>query len=302
MRKLAWITAGFTYFLMVWGNLVSATGSGLACPDWPLCHGTITPPVRPEIILEWGHRLIAFCTSVLIVLSTVSVWKLSKKDAFYSNVFRVLLKGVLLLLAIQIVLGGITVLLELSILVSTTHLINATIIFSAILLLAFMTQWRENLIAADSPKLRRLGFAACIGLLIQFTLGGLVRHGHAGLACPFFPNCLDGFLPIPFTPQTAVAFFHRWWGVLMLGVYVQFVIAARKQAPALLRLSQITLGVVLFQVLLGIGTVLMGLNTHLRATHAALGYFLWALTFATWVRAGGLKSVWSTAPAATSGA
>src|SRR5204863_5788094 len=102
MRKLAWITAAFTYFLMVWGNLVSATGSGLACPDWPLCHGTILPPVRPEIVLEWGHRLIAFSTSALILLSVGTVWRLSRSDPFYRDVLNVLLKGVLTLLVIQI--------------------------------------------------------------------------------------------------------------------------------------------------------------------------------------------------------
>ena len=42
-------TVFFTYLLMVMGSFVTSTGSGLACPDWPLCYGTVTPPLRLHI-------------------------------------------------------------------------------------------------------------------------------------------------------------------------------------------------------------------------------------------------------------
>src|SRR5688500_16107579 len=98
--RLGWVTVGFTYFLMVWGNLVSSTGSGLACPDWPLCHGTVTPPLRIDIILEWGHRLLAATATILIV---ATVWRVLKSDhdAGLKRAGKVLLA----LLLIQILLG-----------------------------------------------------------------------------------------------------------------------------------------------------------------------------------------------------
>src|SRR5690349_8856211 len=129
MRKftwMAWATVAFTYFLMFWGNLVSATGSGLACPDWPLCHGTVAPGFDPAVVLEWGHRLLAAAATFLILTLIYQV--LRSKDAAHANLKRSV-KTLVALLAVQILLGGTTVLLGLSVTVSTVHLIVASVVF-----------------------------------------------------------------------------------------------------------------------------------------------------------------------------
>jgi heme A synthase len=40
------VTVGLLFLLLVWGNLVAGLKAGLACPDWPLCHGKVLPPWR----------------------------------------------------------------------------------------------------------------------------------------------------------------------------------------------------------------------------------------------------------------
>jgi heme a synthase len=42
-RALAVPTAVAAYLLVLLGGLVRISGAGLACPDWPLCHGWLSP-------------------------------------------------------------------------------------------------------------------------------------------------------------------------------------------------------------------------------------------------------------------
>lgn len=288
--RLGWLTVGFTYFLMVWGNLVSSTGSGLACPDWPLCHGTITPDFSIAVMLEWGHRLLAFTTTVLIIATVVYLFRAPKKLGYAT--LKKSGHSLLFLLGTQIVLGGTTVLLGLSVAVSTIHLIIATLVFSGLITVACCLTWGTPIIAKPSHKLRRLAVTGLAAMLIQLALGALVRHGHAGLACPRFPSCLDGFLPIPLTFETAVAFTHRWWGIVMLGLFFHLLRTAAKESKPLARAAGRLTGLSVAQVVLGIGTVMSGLNTHSRATHAAVGYAIWGLLFYVALRSGAFRWLW----------
>ncbi len=262
MRTRAWLTVGFTYFLMVWGNLVSATGSGLGCPDWPLCHGTITPPFAREVFFEWGHRLIAFTTAVLICATIYQVLRSPKLSPSLKRLGR----SLLFLLVIQILLGALTVLLGLSLIASTVHLMIATFVFSGMITLAHLISSQVSPSKNDktAAKIKRLACAGLAGLLLQFVMGAILRHGHLGLSCSQFPLCLEGFFPVPLDLGTALAFTHRWWGVLLMGVFVHLFIASRKLergndfSKNIQSLSFGVLALALLQIMLGIWTVLSG--------------------------------------------
>lgn len=296
LKILLWTTVSVTFFLMTWGNLVSAAGAGLACPDWPLCHGTITPPARWDIVLEWGHRTIAAIASVLIIFSFFQVWRKSKTVPGLAPL-QSIGKFILALLGVQILLGGITVLLELSALISTIHLTTALLIFAGLIYCAlYVSHEDQTVIAPNSPesrKLVRLGRAALGGYIVQVILGGMVRHNHAGLSCPKFPLCSEGsFFPETFFFEAGLAFVHRWWGILLLGLFIQIAIATGKRAPALKKTAWFMLVLVLLQITLGIGAVQTGLSIPMRAVHAALGYFIWAVLVYYSVRSGGILLRW----------
>lgn len=270
--RLAWAAVVAVFFLMTLGNVVSATGSGLACPDWPLCHGSLIPPLRLDVLIEYSHRLAALAATVLIVATTVLTLRGSRAPGL-----RRLAWLLPALLAAQIALGGITVLLKLPHLISTAHLVNALLILAGLIVLARGLQSAAPARVSDE-RLRRLARVGLIVLLVQLALGGYVRHSGAGLACPDFPLCSGDLLPTQWL--SGVHWVHRWLGVLLLGLFVHVAVAGRTTAT---RLVAALAGL---QVALGIATVLLQLTPIVRATHAAVGYSIWGVLVWVSVEAG----------------
>ncbi len=141
--------------------------------------------------------------------------------------------------------------------------------------------------AVLAPKLKRLATAGLGSLLIQYLLGALSRNYQAGLSCPEFPKCSDSFLPFSF--ESSIAFAHRWWGILMLGLFFHLAVAAIKSAPALLAPAKRASGFSLAQVFLGIGVVMTQLHPDSRLMHVAIGYALWGHLFFILIRTGGFR-------------
>jgi heme A synthase len=275
-RALAWAAVGALAVVMMLGNIVSATGSGLGCPDWPLCHGRFIPPGGTEIWIEFRHRLAVPVFSLLLLATAVVT--IHRRP---SPRLRRVAIALIALLAAQILLGGVTVLLGLSTLVSTIHLLVALSILAGLVTICAAEPAPRP--ARAPARLARLAAAGLAALLVQLALGGYVRHAGAGLACPAFPLCDGGgFLPAHWL--AVVHWTHRWLGVALLGLFTQLALAARGSAAG--RPAGIALALAVAQLTLGILTVLLQLTPSIRATHAAGGYALWATLVWTALRAG----------------
>src|SRR5262245_51097549 len=99
-----------TVGLVMLGALVRAHGAGLACPDWPRCCGVWLPAHDLRVGFEWTHRLVVGAISTLFLTAGAFV-------AWVPALRKVALRplgAAVLLLVVQIVLGGLTVLLALA--------------------------------------------------------------------------------------------------------------------------------------------------------------------------------------------
>ena len=157
--------------------------AGLACPDWPLCYGSLLPgrQMNLQVFLEWFHRLDAFVVGVgLLVLTTASWWwrrELPKGFPLLSSLS-------LVLVAVQAGLGALTVTLLLPFPVVTAHLLTALVLVALLSGLSELLR-TGSLAPTSSRSLLWAGLAAALALavLVQCLLGGLMASQWAAGRC-----------------------------------------------------------------------------------------------------------------------
>ena len=158
-RRLATLTAHLVVALValvVIGGATRVMQAGLACPDWPLCYGSLLPggQLNLQVFLEWFHRLDAFVVGVaLLVLAAASVLARHRLPSWLPLASL----AALLLVAVQGGLGALTVTRLLAAPLVTAHLATAltlVVLLSAVhqaLLTAPPVGWRTRQALATAP-------------------------------------------------------------------------------------------------------------------------------------------------------
>ena len=204
------VTVGLFFLLLVWGNLVAGLKAGLACPDWPLCHGKVLPPFRWDIYMEFGHRVIAAVASIFLV--ALAARRYRKYDG---SARTVPVLAISLLLLAEIGMGGAVVLLETPVRLTTVHFMTGLLVFLlAFYMMTFDGERDRPAFAFRGPAALFLSVAALV--FSQSALGAYVRHLDAGLACPDFPTCLGKWVPPLLAGPVLAHFSHRTLGYLVL--------------------------------------------------------------------------------------
>ena len=274
---LAKTALGLLFILLIWGNAVSGLKAGLACPDWPLCHGEVIPPFRWDIYVEFSHRVIGGITSIVLFILCY------RRFRTYRRNYRILPLLVVLLLLFQIVLGGIVVLTKLPVDLTTIHFSNAIVIFSITLYMVYFDGARRK------PDFRFSGpaglfFALFLLVFIQASLGAYVRHLEAGLACPDFPTCLGYWIPPELSGKVLAHFSHRAVAYLLTVVFICVMFLSRKSARLKEARKNMSWAVALIflQIGLGILVVTSKLVFYITAVHLAIGLLILSLCLLTW--------------------
>ena len=256
-QRLALWTTAATYFLILVGGLVRASGAGLGCPDWPRCFGSWIPPAsaadlpppfdpaqfNPTLMwTEYLNRLLGVTVGFLILATTISAWRHHRHQP------RILwtIVAALLLTGFQGWLGGRVVAHELAAWIVTVHMIVALFIVQMLL---FVTV--EAFGTAVDRKLKAIGWptlALIVLTLIQIGFGTQVRGA--------VDTALDAGVARDLALGTVgrLDFLHRdlAFAVLAGAAALTIWLLYKRAAPAMLRWSFVVLSLALLQIGLGL--------------------------------------------------
>ncbi len=271
-RRLALVTAIFAYLQIALGGLVRVSGSGLGCPDWPLCHGRPYPPADPHAIIEYSHRAVGSATGILIIATVVLAWVVFRtRRPLVAWLATASLIGVVG----EGVLGGVVVANDLQPWLVVVHLGLAMIILGFLVATAVMAA--PPVPGVPDRDLRRL-MTVVTGLTYLLLLtGSTVVASNADRGCQTWPLCGGGFAA-DFTGANAYTMLHRG-AVLVIGILIAYALvsAIRRlgMQSGIGRSAAATLLVFAVQIAVGAGAAVTD-SAFFNGLHVALATLVWS--------------------------
>ena len=263
-RRLAFVTAAFAYLQIALGGVVRVTGSGLGCPDWPLCHGRPYPPPDIHSIIEYSHRTVGTITGVLIIVTVVAAWLVFRHQR---PLVAWLATASLVAIAAEGALGGVVVANELASWLVLFHLGLAMLILGFLVATAVMSLPTSG---GQRGRLPAIAAVATYGLLLT---GSTVVASGADQSCHTWPLCGNGFA-FDFSGSSAFTMLHRG-AVLVIGLFLIYVLISAMRQQALRAAAVLTLFVLALQIAVGAGAAIMD-SALFNGLHVAIATLVWA--------------------------
>ncbi|RYD46809.1 MAG: heme A synthase [Sphingomonadales bacterium] len=305
--------AGLIVLMVVIGGITRLTESGLSITQWKPISGII-PPLSdaqwqaefanyrkiPEytqlnqgmtlagfkaiFFWEYIHRLLGRLIGMAFALPLIWFWIRKQIPRGY----RWRLVALLLLGGLQGAIGWWMVQSGLSVRTDVSHVRLAVHLLVALFTLAGIVWTALDLRAlarrSDARPAHVTGLAAAAGaiLFVQLLFGALVAGLNAGLVTDQWPLMNGRLFPGPtvtgqsffhalFNDPAIVHFVHRWWAWIVVLVLIAL---ARAAKPIDRRASIAIHAAFGTQILLGIATVMIGMNIPLAALHQFVGAML----------------------------
>jgi cytochrome c oxidase assembly protein subunit 15 len=225
IRRLALAGVLLCFAVVVLGAYVRLTAAGLGCPDWPGCYGQVTPlgaehsataqaafPTKPLNVgkawREMIHRYAASTLGLIIVVIAALAVAFRRRKLLSTGYAIALLATV----AVQGILGMLTVTWQLKPLIVTLHLLFGMTTLGLLWWLwlslprqswggmrmqgAGRTAFNGGGNGTSAMRIaHQLAVAGLIALALQIVLGGWTSSNYAAVACPDFPTCQNAWVP-----------------------------------------------------------------------------------------------------------
>jgi heme o synthase len=288
-QKLAVASVAMTLLLVTIGVIVRATGSGMGCPDWPLCHGQIIPPLDdPKAWIEWVHRTVAVIIGFLVLGLAFVAFRdhRDRPSLLWPSVAAVVLVG------FQAYLGKETVRLNNSGESVTAHLAAAMSLLGLLVFILVRSYYPARIGGRGASQ--RFTLVAALAAITVFALllfGSQVTATGQWYAFPDWP-LMGGSLFPPLDEASSAQVLHRWIAIIVgLIVAAVFLLAWRTQRPnrPVFRLALTAAALYPIQALIGGLQILTDLSAWSQTLHVALGATIWgalaALAFVSYYSA-----------------
>jgi protoheme IX farnesyltransferase len=296
-RRIALVTLAATYVLVVIGAITRSTGSGMGCPDWPLCHGQLLPPLGDEAAwIEWSHRTWAAFVGLLVVALAIVV----VRDRRAARGLVLAAIGAVGLTGFQAYLGKITVDTGNAGEWVTAHLATATVLLALLTFIAVRSGIPDRLPArgptqdrhderdgstrAGSQRTTLLVAFAAVMVYAVLLFGSRVTTTGAALIFPDWPLFDGRLLPEYATDPALAALQATHWlhrivaAVVAVIVGAAFVLVWRRSSdPTLLGLVGTAAALYAVQIIIGALQIFTSLAPWAVALHLALGALIWTL-------------------------
>ncbi|MDB5737110.1 MAG: heme synthase [Sphingomonas bacterium] len=309
--------AALVFGIVVVGGITRLTESGLSITEWKPIRG-IVPPLNdaqwqaefagykriPQYahynasmtlagfqhiyFWEYLHRLLARAIgTVMAIVAIVFWWRRAIPEGYGRRLIVILLLGALQgVIGWWMVASGLQYRTEVSHLRLATHLMAALLIYSVLIWTALDLALLARNPTARPARMTGIGATALIILALQIMMGAFTAGLRAGYAFASWPKMGEDWFPkggwnsgmtmlqnLADNP-IAVQFVHRWWA--WTAAVAVLIVAGMARRTGVKGPAHAIATAIVLQILLGIATLMSGVAIPIAVAHQAMATLLLA--------------------------
>ena len=249
----------------------AVTGAvAMTLPHVPGLAGPAESLTRGLIIMHFNIWSFAAAFVVMLLTTEKDRWRYGQPWVQWLGF------GAFLLVCVQGTLGGLRV-TEVSIVLAMIHACTAQAFLCLLVIIAaaLSPHWeRAQGTAQGLGAVKGLGWAMVAVIYCQLMIGAVMRHLHAGLSIPTFPDSFGRWIPPMLNERVEINFAHRVGALVvvltMIALLVAVFTSGRKCAP-LVRIGCGLLLAVLVQIGLGASVIWFAREPVITSLHVVNG-------------------------------